>query len=509
MTFDNDKPSEKTSNDRRSRINTPTPYSGLGKLPPQATEVEEIILGAIMIEKDAFLLVADILRPECFYKDNYKKIYTAISRLFSKNEPIDIVTVCQQLRFQGELEMIGGAYAVTELTNRVASGANLEYHARIVYQKYLQREMIRISTETIGSAYEDTTDVFELYERNQGQIFELFSDNFGRDADVMEDLVNESLIEMKKPPVKGLVGIGTGFKKLDENTGGWQNTDLNIIAARPAMGKTALMLQITRNAAIDFDTPVAVFSLEMSKAQLVNRMISNETNVYLEKINKKVLTEMDHKVINDNISQLKYSKIFVDDTPALSLEAFRSKAIRMKKLYNIGMIVVDYLQLMTIRTEKRGRNREQEIGEISRGMKAIAKELNIPVIALSQLSRSVDTRPGGNKRPALSDLRESGSIEQDADNVYFLYRPEYYGITIDENNESTVGLAEVIIGKNRNGPCDIVALDFNGALMRFKDWHNDNYTPISDAKKKKTSAQKTINYSEPGTESIDDDDIPF
>lgn len=500
--------SEKAAERRRS-INSPTQYSRLGKLPPQATDIEEAVLGALMLEKDALITVADFLKPECFYKDNHQKIYESVINLFKSGTPVDILTVTANLRAVGSLEMIGGAYYITELTNRVASAANIEFHARIIYQKFLQREMIRISTETINAAYEDTTDIFELHNYNQSKIFELFSDNFGKDAVMMEDLINASLVEMQKPPIKGLTGVGSGFKKLDEKTGGWQNTDLTIVAARPAMGKTALMLQIARNAAVDFEIPVAVFSLEMSSAQLTNRLISNETNVYLEKINKKILTDIDHKIISENIDRLRHAKIIVDDTAALSIEAFRSKAIRFKKLYNVGLIMVDYLQLMSVATEKKGRNREQEIGEISRGLKVVAKELNVPVIALSQLSRSVEARPGGMNKPMLSDLRESGSIEQDADNVFFLYRPEYYGISFDQNNESTFGMAEVIIAKNRNGECSVVPLNFNGALMRFGDWHNENYEPLqkSSPKNKKDKAQGSIDFSSPSNQP--DEDPPF
>lgn len=482
-------------------------HSGLGKLPPQAPELEEAVLGGLMENTEAYLSIGSFLKADCFYRDNHQRIFGAISELFNEAKPVDELTVMQKLRSKGELEMIGGAYYLSQLTTRVSRATSLETHGRIIYQKYLQREMIRISTDTIQAAYDDSTDIFNLHDYNQSKIFELFSDNYGREALGIKQLILESLIEMKKPPVKDLTGVGSGFFKVDKLTGGWQKGDLTILAARPAMGKTALMLQIARNAAIDFDTPTAIFSLEMTSRQLVNRMIANEADIYLEKINKKILTPIDHQVIEDGVKKLMESKMIIDDTPALSIEAFRTKAMRLKKLYNIGFIVIDYLQLMTVKTESRGRSREQEIGVISRNLKAVAKELDIPIIALSQLSRSVDQRPGGSKRPMLSDLRESGSIEQDADNVFFMYRPEYYGITMDADNNSTIGLCELICAKNRNGACETVPLDFNGALMRFKDWDGDYTMATNNPRKKKQTDQGVIHFNEPNQK--DDDDIPF
>lgn len=496
-------------NDDRLNMSRPkyAAPSSIGKLPPQAPELEEGVLGGLMEWTDAYLSIGTFLKSECFYRDDHRRIFEAITELFNEAKPVDVLSVTQKLRSRGELEMVGGAYRIAQLTMKSSRIMSLEEHGRIIYQKYLQRELIRISSETISAAYDDTTDIFNLHDYNQSKVFELFSDNYGREALGIKQLVLESLIEMKKQPIKDLTGVGSGFFKVDKLTGGWQKGDLTILAARPAMGKTALMLQIARNAAIDFDTPTAIFSLEMTSRQLTNRLIANEADIYLEKINKKILTDIDHQIIEDGVKKLQESKIIVDDTPGLSIEAFRTKAMRLKKMYNIGLIVIDYLQLMTVKTESRGRSREQEIGVISRNLKAVAKELDIPIIALSQLSRSVEQRPGGTKRPMLSDLRESGSIEQDADNVFFMFRPEYYGITMDSDNNSTIGLCELICAKNRNGACETVALDFNGALMRFKDWDAD-YAPVSfSSRKRKPTDQAVIDFTAPVEK--DDDDIPF
>jgi replicative DNA helicase len=468
------------TNERRSRITNPTPYSGLGKLPPQATDLEEAVLGALMLEKDALSSVIDILNPEVFYRDNHKKIFSAIKTLFEKTSPVDILTVTAQLRQQGELEMIGGAYYITELTNRVASAANIEYHSRIIIQKFIQRELIRISTEVINSAYEDTTDVLDLLDKAEKNLFEIAQNNLRRDSRKMDDLLHETLkeIEALKDKKDGLTGVASGFTDLDRMTSGWQKSDLVIIAARPAMGKTAFVLSCARNAAVDFHKPVVVFSLEMSSVQLVNRLVSGETEIEQEKIRKGTLEEWEWQQIHSKIGRLEQAPLIIDDTPALNIFEFRAKCRRLKSQHDIQMIIIDYLQLMQGKSSdgKGGGNREQEIGSISRALKSVAKELNVPVIALSQLSRAVETRPGGSKRPMLSDLRESGSIEQDADMVLFLYRPEYYGLDVDENNNPTQGVGEVIIAKHRNGETGTVRLKFVGKYVKFQDLdQGDNF----------------------------------
>src|SRR6201996_69877 len=459
------------TSERRSRITNPTPYAGLGKLPPQAVDLEEAVLGALMLEKDALSSVIDILKPEVFYVDKHQRIFNAIHVLFEKSSPVDILTVTAQLRQQGELEMIGGAYYITELTNRVASAANIEFHSRIIIQKFIQRELIRISTEVINNAYEDTTDVLDLLDKAEKNLFDIAQNNLRRDSRKMDDLLHETLkeIEALKDKKDGLTGVASGFTELDRMTSGWQKSDLVIIAARPAMGKTAFVLTCARNAAVDFDKPVVVFSLEMSSVQLVNRLVSGETEIEQEKIRKGTLEEWEWQQIHSKIGRLEQAPLIIDDTPALNIFEFRAKCRRLKSQHDIQLIIIDYLQLMHGKTDGKGGNREQEIGSISRALKSVAKELNVPVIALSQLSRAVESRPGGSKKPMLSDLRESGSIEQDADMVLFLYRPEYYGLEFDEDNNPTQGVGEIIIAKHRNGETGRVRLKFVGKFVKFTD----------------------------------------
>jgi replicative DNA helicase len=461
------------STERRNRL--PTIASGLGKLPPQALDLEEAVLGALMLEKDALSAVIDILKPDVFYKDSHQKIFEAIQALFQRSSPVDILTVTAQLRQQGDLEMIGGAYYITELTNRVASAANIEYHARIISQKFIQRELIRISTEIISNAYEDTTDIFDLLDHAEKNLFDIAQNNLRRDSRKMDDIIRESLenLEKIKDKVDGLTGVPSGFTALDRITSGWQPSDLVIIAARPAMGKTAFVLSCARNAAVQFNKPVVFFSLEMSSVQLVNRLISGETEIEQEKIKRGHLAEWEWQKLHSKIGALTEAPLFIDDTPALNIFEFRAKCRRLKAQYDIQMIIIDYLQLMHGKSDGKGGNREQEIGSISRALKSVAKELNVPVIALSQLSRAVETRPGAAKKPVLSDLRESGSIEQDADMVLFLYRPEYYGLTEDEQGRSTIGIGEVIVAKHRNGETGTVPLRFVGKYVKFIDLEED------------------------------------
>jgi len=454
--------------DRSKRLNNM--ISGMGKMPPQAVDFEEVVLGNILLYKNAFSEASVLLKEEYFYKENHSKIFKAAQNLFNRSNPIDISTVSQELRKMEELEMVGGSYYLMELTERVKSVTDIEYHCKIIIEKYLQREVIRISSNSVNDGYEDSTDVFELIERTQSQIFNLLAFNDNKDISDMAELCMDVMMDLEEEPVEGLTGVGSGFTDIDRLTGGWQSQDLVIIAARPAMGKTAFMLKNVKNAAIIHKKPVLVFSLEMSKLQLTHRMISDEADVLFERIRKKTLSEYERKVLNTNIQKLKEAPIYIDDTPNLNIFEVRAKARRMKERFGIEMIVIDYLQLMTAETKGKSNNREQEISLISRSLKQLAKELNIPVIALSQLSRAVESRAGANKRPQLSDLRESGSIEQDADMVGFLYRPEYYEIYQDSNGASTIGLCELIFQKNRHGVCDTIKLDFNGAYMRFKDW---------------------------------------
>jgi len=439
-------------------------------MPPQAVDLEEAVLGALMLEKDALTNVIDILQPKSFYKESHERIFASIQRLFERSEPVDILTVTQDLKKTGELEIAGGAFYISQLTNRVASAANAEFHARIIAQKYIQRELIRISSDTIRDAYEETSDVFDLLDKAEGNLYSVVSGNIRKNYDKMSTLIAKAIeqIEAARNQKTGVTGIESGFTDLDRITSGWQKSDLVIIAARPAMGKTAFVLSMARNAAVDFARPIAIFSLEMASVQLVNRLIASEAEISAEKLKKGQLEEYEFQQLNTKINKLADAPLFIDDTPALTIFELRAKARRLKQQHDIGMIIVDYLQLMQAGGESKGGNREQEISTISRSLKSLAKELEIPVLALSQLSRAVETR-GGDKKPQLSDLRESGAIEQDADMVLFIHRPEYYGLTEDASGNPTNGVAEIIIAKHRNGPTGSISLKFIDRLAKFTD----------------------------------------
>ncbi len=454
---------------RATRTNTPYQNNELGKIPPQANDLEEAVLGALMLERNALNDVIDILKPESFYRDAHQKIFDAIQHLFQKSEPVDILTVTAELRKRGQLDLVGGAYYISFLTNRVASSANIQFHARIIAQKHILRELIRISSDTIREAYEESTDVFELLDRAEQDLFTVAQGNIRKDYSEMSDILKIAIenIEKAKKNVDGVSGVPSGFTALDRVTAGWQNSDMVVIAARPGMGKTAFVLSMARNIAVDFNIPVAIFSLEMASVQLVNRLISGETGIRGEKIRKGNLEDHEFTQLHTRLKKLSKAPIYIDDTPSLSIFELRAKARRMKSKHNIAIIIIDYLQLMTAASDKGG-NREQEISMISRSIKTIAKELNIPIIALSQLSRAVETR-GGDKRPMLSDLRESGAIEQDADIVSFLYRPEYYDIMEDENGNSNANIGQVIIAKHRNGALETVSLKFVKDFVKFEN----------------------------------------
>ncbi len=469
---------KKPQDNNRKRIKrTPVTQNFLehGKVPPQAVDLEEAVLGAIMLEKDALTAVIDILKPEIFYKESHQIIYRAITRLFAKSEPIDILTVTNELKRTGELELVGGPYYITQLTNRIASTANVEYHSRIISQKFIQRELIRISSEIIKDAFEDTTDVFDLLDKAEQSLFSVSETNLRRNYDNMQSLISEAIkeIEAAKDSTDHLKGIPSGFTQLDRITLGWQKSELIIIASRPGMGKTALALSMARNAAVDFNKQVALFSLEMSSIQLVTRLISSETQLSANKLKRGTLAEHEWHQLNAKISSLIDANLFIDDTPALTIFELRAKSRRLKAQHNIELIIIDYLQLMSGTGEAKG-NREQEISNISRSLKSLAKELNVPIIALSQLSRAVETR-GGTKKPILSDLRESGAIEQDADMVLFIYRPEYYNIEEYEDGNTTTGIAEINIAKNRNGPLADIRLRFIKNYAKFVDIEPDEY----------------------------------
>lgn len=436
-------------------------------IPPQAVDLEEAVLGAILLDQDGLPAVIDILRPESFYRPAHREIYRAALQLFAQCNPIDILTATDLLRRSGKLDKVGGAVYLAELTNRVASSANLEYHARIVAQKALLRDMIALSSDTIKKAYEDC-DPFQLLADTQKASFDLA--NFsGRNAVHASQIGIETLKQIETAMRKGdgITGVPSGFVALDAVTGGWQDTDLIIIAARPGMGKTALVLCAALNAAKQ-GIPVGIFSMEMGRTQLFQRFASMETGIDAGRIRRGKLTMLEFEEVAASINDLSALPLYIDDTPGLTIFDLRAKARRLKMQYGIKMLIVDYLQLMGGGEERRAGNREQEVSSISRGMKTIAKELEVPVIALSQLSRAVETR-GGAKRPQLSDLRESGSLEQDADLVSFIYRPEYYDIIEDEHGKSLKGVAEFLIEKHRHGALETVGLRFDGPTTRFAD----------------------------------------
>ena len=447
--------------------------SGAGNVPPQAVELEEAVLGALMLEKESIFIVQEYVEPEVFYKEAHQIIYRAIVELSLELKPIDLYTVTEQLRHGRKLAAVGGAAFLAQLTQKVASAAHVEFHAKIIAQKYVQRELIRAATEIQRMSFDESTDVTDLIDFAEGEIFKVAEGHVKRDVQRSSDLLAKTMdaIEQASKRKEGFSGIPSGFTKIDSLTLGWQHSDLIIIAARPSMGKTAFVLSMARNIAIDHERGVAFFSLEMSAQQLMLRLIVAESGLDSQSVRNGKLNNDQWTHLIHSVEPLRGAPLFIDDTPALSIFEFRSKARRLKTQYDIQLIIIDYLQLMTGTQETRG-NREQEVAFISRSLKAIAKELNIPVIALSQLNRSVESR-GGSKRPQLSDLRESGAIEQDADIVAFIHRPEYYGLTVDENNEPTMGMAEIIVAKHRNGATDTVKLRFRKEQARFLDYDED------------------------------------
>lgn len=457
------------------KIAVPQSFNEHGRIQPQATDLEEAVLGALMIDNNALTNVIDILKPEVFYKNAHQLIFNSIHKLFSRSEPVDILTVTAELRKSGELETVGGAYYITSLTNRVASSANIEFHSRIIIQKYIQRELIRISSEIINEAFEDSSDVFEMLDNAEKNLFLISENNLRRNYTEMRSLIREAIrqIETAKNQEGHISGIPSGFTELDRVTAGWQRSDLIVLAARPGMGKTAFVLTMARNITVDFKRPVAIFSLEMAALQLVTRLIASETELPADKLKRGTLEKYEWEQLNSKINSLIEAPLYIDDSPGLSIFELRAKCRRLKAQHNIELIMIDYLQLMSAGTDNRG-NREQEISNISRSLKSLAKELNVPIIALSQLSREVEKRPGA-KRPLLSDLRESGAIEQDADMVIFIYRPEYYKIETDEEGNSTLGMAEIIIAKHRNGALKDVPLKFIDRFAKFADLETHDY----------------------------------
>lgn len=451
-----------------------------GKIPPQAKDLEVAILGAIMLERGAIDIVAELLKPEAFYVDAHQRIYSCMLSLNAKSQPLDILLVVQELERTGQLENVGGALFVTKLTNAVVSAANIEAHSRIVLQKYIQREFIRIGGEMITDAYENTTDIFDMMDDAEGKIVGITNMIHKQNFQKADTLLVQTItrIEDLRKHDGTLTGVPTGFRSIDRITHGWQAEDLIILAARPSVGKTAFAINLARNAALDRfkPTPTAYFSLEMSAQQIIQRVLSAESKISLERIMRGKLEEPDMKVLyQQGIQPLANMDLYIDDQAALNIFELRAKVRRLKSKYNIGLVIIDYLQLMS-GTGDRNMNREQEIAQISRGLKALAKEMKIPIIALSQLSRAVETR-GGEKMPQLSDLRESGALEQDADAVLFLYRPDYYGKVKDEAGDSLVGETHVRVAKNRNGSLDLVKLRAELWIQKFYDMDNQLTLP--------------------------------
>ncbi len=453
-----------------------------GRIPPQALDFELAVIGAVLIDNSAINQVIDILSPESFYREENQLIYAAIKELFGDSQPVDILTVANILRKKGQLNQVGGEYYLIELSQKVSSAAHTEFHARVIVQKYIQREMIRVAGGIMHKAFDESTDVFDLLDTAEQELFEVAHGNIVKNYESAKDLIQEAIQKIEDiSKQSGLSGIPSGFTKIDQVTSGWQPSDLVILAARPGMGKTAFVLSMARNIAVEHNKPVAVFSLEMSSVQLITRLISSETQLNSGKLRKGELSPDEWQQLLTKVKNLEKAPLFIDDTPALSVFDLRAKCRRLVAQHNVSIIIIDYLQLMTVGGQSKGNgNREQEISTISRSLKSIAKELKVPVIALSQLSRAVETR-GGDKRPMLSDLRESGAIEQDADIVSFIYRPEYYEFDVwQEDNTPCQGQGEFIIAKHRNGSLDNVRLKFEGQFAKFSDLEENNFGHVGE-----------------------------
>ena len=443
----------------------------VGKLPPQARELEEAVLGALMLEKDAYSVISEILKPESFYDPSHQLIYDSIQGLAMQQKPVDVLTVAEELKRRGELETAGGAVYIAELSEKVGSAAHIEYHALIIAQKHMARELIAFSSDVSQQAFDETVDVDDLMQETEGRLFEISQRNVKKDVIQINPVIREAMnnIQLAAQRKDGMSGLPTGFTELDRLTSGWQKSDLVIIAARPAMGKTAFVLSMAKNIALDFKQPVGVFSLEMSNVQIVNRLIVNVCQIKGESIKSGLLLVDEWERLEKNHKLLYNAPIYIDDTPSLSVFELRTKARRLVREHGAQALIIDYLQLMNASGMSFG-SREQEVSMISRSLKGLAKELNIPIIALSQLNRGVEARQGvEGKRPQLADLRESGAIEQDADIVCFIHRPEYYRITEDEQGNSLVGIAEIIVAKHRNGPTGIARMQFDNEYARFQN----------------------------------------
>ncbi|MBO5444419.1 MAG: replicative DNA helicase [Muribaculaceae bacterium] len=451
-----------------------------GKLPPRDTDLEEAVLGALMIEKDAYMNVCDILTPESFYDPANQKIYEAVSQLGLSQRPIDMLTVVEQLRANGSLEEVGGPLKITQLTSNIYSAANVEYHAKIVAQKYLARRLISYATNIETKAFDEGNDIDDLLQEAEALLFDISQNQIKREVTQIDPVINQAIEQIQNAAnsSSGLSGLQTGYTDLDRMTSGWQNSDLIIIAARPAMGKTAFVLSMAKEMTVTYSIPVAIFTLEMANVQLVKRLLSNVASLEGEKIKSGQLSNEEWDRLNACLKNIYSAPLYLDETPGLSITELRTKARRLVREHGVKMIMIDYLQLMNAGGLKLG-SREQEVSTISRSLKALAKELNIPIIALSQLNRSTETRE--DKRPVLSDLRESGAIEQDADIVCFIHRPEYYTKSGEDAQGNDIrGLAELIVAKHRSGAVGDVKLRFVSKYAKFENWQ-EGYNAVRNA----------------------------
>ena len=475
-------PERKVSKTSRRGQQAPIDTS-FGHLQPQAIDIEKVVLGALMIDKDAFTVVSEIIKPETFYEARHQKIYEAVQSLNLQEKPVDIMTVTEELRHKGTLEDVGGPAYVVELSSQVASSAHIESHAHILAQQFLARQLIQFASMIETDAFDETVDVDDLMQKAEGALFEISQKNMLQDYVQIDTIVDQAhqLLLQASNREGGLTGVPSGFRKLDDITAGWQPSDLVIIAGRPAMGKTSFALSIAKNVAIDYRKPIAFFSLEMNNVQLVNRLISNVCSIPGNKILNGQLTPDEWERFDSNIRKMQGAPIYVDDTPGLSIFELRTKARRLVREHGIELLMIDYLQLMNA-NGMRFNSRQEEVSTISRSLKGLAKELNIPVLALSQLSRAVEQRDGPEgKRPQLSDLRESGAIEQDADMVLFVHRPEYYHILQDEKGNDLHGMAQIIIAKHRKGATGDVLLNFRGEYTRFSNPEDIDFNaPLPD-----------------------------
>ena len=458
----------KSVRNRKENVNLDTLGLEMGNKPPQALDVEEAVLGALLIEPTCVDEAIDELVPSCFYGEANRMVFEAMCALRAESVALDLLSVSQKLKSQGNLETVGGTMFLAQLSQKIGAAAHIEYYIRILKQKYIQRELITASYSILKTSYDDSVNVDDLIDTAQTKIFAAIQNNVKRDVEGIGKVINAALLDIQKfQDCEGeLSGVPSGFPSIDKVTLGWQASDLIILAARPSVGKTAFVLNLARNAAVDFNVPVAIFSLEMPSIQLAKRMMVSETRLSADKIKGGTKLQPHEWVqLEEQIKRLSASPIYIDDTPSLPVMEFRSKVKKLVKQKGVRLVVVDYLQLMQGPAELRGM-REQEVAAISRTLKATAKELNVPIIALSQLSRQSENRQGSNRRPQLSDLRESGSIEQDADMVIFIHRYDYQGLS---DNPDDIGRTQIIIAKHRNGAICDVDMKFRADEVRFVD----------------------------------------